>query len=51
MSRNERRVPAPLHFTQLADAGAAFFHTNSNYNKELLEVIENRTEGARRSEG
>ena len=51
MSRSERRVPAPLHFTQRADAGAVFFHTNSNYNKELLEVIENRTEGTRRSEG
>ena len=51
MSRSERRVPAPLHFTQRADAGALFFHTSSNYNKELLEVIENRTEGTRRSEG
>ena len=51
MTRGERRVPAPLHFTQRADEGAAFFHANSNYNKELLEVIENRTEGARRSEG
>ena len=51
MSRSRRRVPAPLHFTQRADAGAVFFHTNSNYNKELREVIENRTEGTRRSEG
>ena len=53
MSRSERRAPAPLHFTQRADAGAAFFNTNSNYNKELLEVIENRTEGhaALRGEG
>ena len=45
MSGSERRVPAPLDFTQLADAGAVFFHTNSHYNKEILEVIENRTEG------
>ena len=51
MSRSGRRVPAPLHFTQRADAGAVFFHTSSNYNKELLEVIENQTEGTRRSEG
>ena len=51
MSRSERRVQAPLHFTRRADAGAVFFHTNSNYNKELLEVIENRTEGTRRPEG
>ena len=51
MSRNERRVPAPLHFTQRADADAVLFHTNSNCNKDLLEAIENRTEWTRRSEG
>ena len=30
MSRSGRRVPTPLHFTQRADAGAPFFHTNNN---------------------
>ena len=49
MSRSARRVPAPLHFTQRADAGAMFFQTN--YNKEPLEVIENLTEGTRRPGG